>query len=315
MSSECLPRYDAGEVHQIAAVAMTSGECRQLPDGRAAYVGQLRGVDVGDAVNFKTSGIVEVPKTASINLLQGGDVYFDSSTNRAHFAPGNGRFRMGVAVEDSLAAATTVLVDLNAVSQPFVDTRQNTFSTVIVKTAGTPSITQLPGGAISLAFSATNEAQKVDLLSNLAVPVSRKFILRARLAVFDIGDNAALDLSAGVANGTHASDADAITESAFLHMDGTSLDIKVESDDGTTEVNATDTTVDAVDDTYFDLWIDCRDLTAVKFYLDGVRVLSATAFKLDKATGPLKALIHLEKTADDTPGEVRVQWLTLHTFD
>ena len=46
-----------------------------------------------------------------------------------------------------------------------------------------------------------------------------------------------------------------------------------------------------------ELWIDCRDPANVKLYVDAVRVLSATTFRLDNAAGPLGLLAHLEKTA------------------
>jgi hypothetical protein len=80
-------------------------------------------------------------------------------------------------------------------------------------------------------------------------------------------------------------------------------------------VAATDTTVDAVDDTYVDFRMDCRDLADVKLYINGVRVLSATAFKLDAATGPLKLLAHIEKGANDTLGEIRISHLAIRAMD
>ena len=36
---------------------------------------------------------------------------------------------------------------------------------------------------------------------------------------------------------------------------------------------------------------------------------------LDAATGPLKLLAHMEKSADDTPGDVRVSHMAIRTMD
>jgi hypothetical protein len=123
----------------------------------------------------------------------------------------------------------------------------------------------------------------------------------------------------GIANATHASDADTIAESVFLHVDGAdtngAVNILAESDDGTTEVAATDTTVDFAAGTPFEFRIDCRDLTDIQIYINGVNVLPASVFKLNAATGPLKLLAHIEKGANDTLADVRVHHLAIRTTD
>jgi hypothetical protein len=80
-------------------------------------------------------------------------------------------------------------------------------------------------------------------------------------------------------------------------------------------VAATETLADAVDDTYFDFRFDCRDLTSIKIYINGVRVLSTSTFKLNAATGPMKLLAHIEKGANDTPGHIRINHLAIRTMD
>jgi hypothetical protein len=52
--------------------------------------------------------------------------------------------------------------------------------------------------------------------------------------------------------------------------------------------------------TPFHVQIDGRNLLDIQVYVNGVNVLPATVFKLDKATGPLKALFHFEKSANDS---------------
>ena len=111
-------------------------------------------------------------------------------------------------------------------------------------------------------------------------------------------------MSVGIANGTHASDADAITQHLFVHMDGNDLKINLQSKDGTTTVAATDTTVAYVLSTPFLVQFDCRNLANVKCYVNGVLVLNATTFRLDAATGPFRPLVHIEKSANATKGNL-----------
>ena len=82
-----------------------------------------------------------------------------------------------------------------------------------------------------------------------------------------------------------------------------------------TEVAATDSTIDAVDDTYFHLCIDARDLTDIKFYINGVETSDGETKKLDAATGPLLAIAHIEKTNNDTTAEIRVKNMTVRSTD
>jgi predicted RecA/RadA family phage recombinase len=293
-----------------------AGEVIQLTDGRASVVAGLTAKAAGDPAALQAKGVHHLQKTAGVVCLKGGRAYWDRSAGKITplQAFGTGDFYVGVFTADATSAATECDVDLNVAQRNLIDMMRDEFENLTVLTAGTPSLSFI-GGTAKLAFSATAEAQKVDLLSKNSIPVSVPFIAEFRMANYDKGDAAALDLNVGVANATHATDADAITESCFIHMDGNALDIKAESDDGTTEVAATDTTVDAVDDTYFEVWMDARDLSDIQIYVDGVLVLPDSVFKLNAAAGPLKLLAHLEKTADDTPGDIRISQFAARTFD
>lgn len=315
--AEILPYGLAGERVIVAPSAgYTGGEMLQLPDGRACYVDGLNSFDSGDPVNLKTEGLVEVAKTSGVVVLDGAPMYWDRSAGTAtplQAFDGTGDFFIGCAVKDAASTATSCWVDLNIQPRPLVDLWTSAWETIVVLTSGTPDL-KMRGGTAVLAFSATAEAQKVDLLSKDSFPTSG-WILDMLVAIYDIGDNAAADFNFGVANATHATDADAITESVFFHLDGTALDIKAESDDGTVEVAATDTTVNAVDDTYFLATIDARDNTDIQLYLNAVNVLPASVFKLNSATGPMKVLAHIEKTSNDTAGDLRVAKAQLRMMD
>lgn len=287
--------------------ALTAGQVIQLADGRAAV--PATDIAAGVKGSVQIEGIHTVAKTASVVILDGQPVYWDHSANTATYAKANDRdFFLGTAVGDAASADTTLKVNINVAPVYLVDVARDPFDSVIVLTSGTPSLTRL-GGAHKLAFSTTAEAQKVDILSKDGFDIDSNWIVEGEVEVVDNGDDAALDFNIGVANGTNATSADTITESCFLHIDGNALDILAESDDGTTEVAATDTTVNYAEGTRFHFMMDGRDPSDVQIYIDGVLVLGGTTFDISAATGPLKLLAHLEKTSNDTPGEVHVDSL------
>ena len=304
MTTEAVTKYDDGEVHIASlAAARSSGEVIQLPDGRAGVRSGLNSLAIGDAAGFYTEGVFAVQKTASVVMLNGQEAWFVSSTNSASHSVA-GDFFIGTVVEDAAASDSTVLVDLNTKRlSNAAELGVGEWSQEATLGLG---VTQL-GGASQLAFDAVAEAAQAATLSLDSVAVAGDGIFEAEVAIYDVGDNAALDINFGLANASHATNADSITESVFFHLDGSSLNILAESDDGTTEVAATDTTVDAVASTYALYQIDARDPAGVKLYINGVRVLSASTFVLTDATGPLKALFHIEKTTDNTTADVRVK--------
>lgn len=160
--------------------------------------------------------------------------------------------------------------------------------------------------------TATEAATEALYMVNSPATITKGPILKGRIAIFDIGDHAALDINFGLANDCHATDFDATTRYIAFHLDGAALDILAQSYDGTTTVAATDTTVNAVDDTFFTFEIDCTDLTDVKLYINGVRVLATTAFDISAWTGACTPIVHVEKSSNDTPGDVRVDYLWLY---
>lgn len=321
--AEATNSKDADKIDVVTpAAGYASGEVIQLPDGRAGYYANLRAAVSGDLVAIQVEGIATLAKTASVVILPGQKVYWDRSANTATplRALAGADFLIGVAPYGAASADTTVVVNLNKKPSNTIDALADPSDTVLVLTAGTPSLSMGPGYA-KMAFSATAEAQKVDILSKHSIPVTVPFIVEGVVNIVDSGDAAAgaVDINIGIASATHASDCDSIAESLFLHVDGAdtngAVNIMAESDDGTTEVAATDTTVDFAAGTPFAFAFDCRDLAAIKVYINGVRVLSSTAFKLNAATGPLKLLAHIEKGANDTLADVRIQELVIRATD
>ena len=307
--SDAYEPQSAEAMDYTAVAAVTGGQVVQLPDGRAGVVPtDLAAAQLGSAA---TEGIFKVTKATGV-WIDGAPVWWDHSANAATVVPpltaGDKDFFLGTAVGDVASATTTGRVNLNVRPVYEIDLHRDLGDTAVVLTAGTP-YAYSRGGALEFGFSATAEAQKLDWLSKRSFPLGSNWIAEFVVNLVTTADADVADLSIGVANATHASDADAITESAFFHFDlGADLNIDAESDDGTTEVAATDTTIDIAAGTPVHLVLDGRDPTNVKYYINGAEVLAATANlgDIQLATGPLKLLLHFEKSSNDSPGVVQI---------
>lgn len=305
-------------VEVLAPAAGASGQVIQLPDGRAGIVkGANAASDAyasGDLITVAVGGHYEVDKTASIVMLDGGRVYWDRSANSATFSQASGDFYLGTVVGDTAGSASTVVVDINAKPEYRIELGKGRWTNGATNGEGVSQVA-VGGNEVKLSFDAVAEAAMAALYSADTVPVADGPIFEGRIAIYDIGDDAALDINFGLANGTHATDFDSVTEAVVFHLDGNALDINAESDDGTTEVAATDTTINAVDDTYAEYWIDCRDPSDCQLYINGVLVLSGTVFDISAATGPLLPIVHIEKTSNDTVADVRVEFIGVRSTD
>lgn len=299
--------YAAGDIIEITADASFSdGDILQVADGRAGVVrgnyttGQLMSVEVTEGV------IVTVPKTTTMVVLDGTQMYWDASANKSHLLQRNDKdFALGTAVGDAASAATTHKVALNRKPR-YMHSLADGFSHIKVLTAGLMVGLQGAGDFVNARFDVTAEAQKLDALGIRGIAPLTPCIVDILVCVNVAPDNAAVDLNFGIANETHASDADTIAESMFVHLDGNDANIDLEADDGVSgEVAATDSTVDWTAGTPFLVQFDARDSWAdIQVYIDGVNVLPNSTFKLSGATGPLRVLAHCEKSADDSPGNV-----------
>lgn len=311
-----------------ADAAVVAGQVIQLRDGRAGVIAE--DAASGTIVGVYVDGLFLVQKTASVVILMGSRLFWDHSANVAHLIHVNDRdFYLGTAQGGgptniatvsagvtgptiaASAAGSSVVVALNGKACNEMSLASG-FASVPINTAGFPFVQGVGDGA-NLGFSATAEAQKVDALSHRGMSIGSLSIVDALICVNTNGDASAVDINIGLANGTHATDADSITESLFVHIDGASTNINMESDDGTTEVAATDTTVDFTAGTPFLVQWDLSNNADIQAYINGVNVLPSSVFKLNAATGPLKLLAHMEKTSDDSPGNVSVLSLVART--
>jgi predicted RecA/RadA family phage recombinase len=300
----------------VPTAGYTSGEVIQLADGRAAYVTSQESLVENQWAGLKVDGVVKLAKTASQVWVKGAPIYWDRSASTATpiLAKTGGDFFIGTAADDATSSATTGEVNLNVAPVYQIDLLRDPCTTVIVGSAP-PSISYYPGFA-KLLFTTATEAQKVDMLSDASFLGTQPFVLEGKVNIDTNGDNAAFDLNFGLANDTHASDADTITESVFFHVNGSDTNIYAESDNaGVAEVAATDTTVDFTAGTEFDFCIDGRVLSDIQMYINGVLVLGSSTFTLASITGPLKLLVHMEKTSDDSPGQLNVMKFAVRLTD
>ena len=294
----------------------------QLPSGEAAFLDRSSAGSSGSyAEDFRTRGKVNLAKATGIVLLPGQEVYWDHSANNVTFWRVDDRdFLVGTVTDGATSAATTVEVDLNKWQRFVVDINNDpTLSTII----GTQAIDTMGlyrrGSAHKIILSATNEAQKVDILSVDGFATGANAIIEGIFRVPSDGAGTVVDVSLGVANATHATDADSITESIFIHLNANSTTIYAESDDGTTEVAATDTTTTYTEGSAVanrkHFMMDMRDPTDVQIYVNCVLVLGATVFNVNAATGPWFLLAHVEKTASTDTYELAVDKLRAWTSE
>lgn len=292
---------------KTAAAAIAVGELHQLADGLPAFKDGLSAAVNGDTnVRFVPTGQATCPKLASVVCLDGGRAYWDHANNWVTpLKPTSGRgFLLGSFVGDAASADSTCVVNIDVPPRYEIELREGYWTTEAALGLG---VTLLPGGSVQLAFDAVAEVAQAAIYSERTVPIASNPIFECRLAIFDVGDNAALDIDVGLASSSHASNFETITDFVSFHWDGADLSIWAQSDDGTTDVAPVDTTLNAVDDTFLELWIDGRDPTSLKLYVNGVRVLSGTTFSWAAATGPVKAICLIEKTSDDTLADVRIE--------
>lgn len=297
------------------AGAVSTGEVWQLETGEAAYYDGPP-VSAGTRVRFKTRGTGVLTKTAGFVALAGNRAYWDHSANAVSYRKVNDRdFYLGRFAEDAASGDTVCKITLNIDPRYDLDLARDAFNSVLV---GTPAAggfgypVQL-GGSLVFELTATSEAQKVDALSVAGFAVGANAIVEGAFRVLSDGGSGSQDVSIGVASGTHASDFESVAEFLALHLDGNTTDINVESDDGTTDVAPTDSTVDYTEGTALtnrvEVWFDLRDPTDVQVYLNGSLVLGSTTFTLSAAAGPLYLIVHVEKASGTDTYKLACDWL------
>lgn len=292
--------YLPDNVAYIATGNLSVGDIIQMPDGRAGIV-ELA-TSTGGSTSPRVTGVWTVVKTAGVTILNGDPVYWDHSANAATYRKVNDRdFYLGRAVGDAVSASTTMSVAINVNPRNDIDLLRDPYTTAIVGTQALGGLALNQRGGLNIVLSSTSEAQKVDALSVDGFAVAAKAIVGFSFRVINDGAGTAVDVSIGVANGTDATDAGSITESCFIHLNANDANIYAESDDNSTEVAETDTTINYTEGSSVaervHVRMDLRDPSDVQIYINGANVLPSTVFDISAASGPLKLLVHVEKTS------------------
>lgn len=321
MTADAIFNHAPNEQRTTLAGALGAGEIWQLKDGSAAFYDSSIAASSSDKVYIRTDGQVTVTKTSGIVFLDGGRVYWDYSANAAHYKPVNDRdFYIGTAVGDWASGDTQMLVNLNSKPAYLTDFGRGGITDGFISSiTGTQALNGLAilqrGGARNFVISSTSEAQKLDALGINGFAPSANWIVEGAFRVPSDGAGTVVDINIGIANATHATDADSITEHIFIHLDANNVNINIQSKDGTTTVASTDTTIDYTEGTALstrvEFWIDGRDPSDIQCYINGALVLGATVFRLDNAVGPLFPLIHVEKTSAADTYELAVDNLSV----
>jgi len=304
------------------AAAVALGEIHQLADGLASVFSSTSAASSGQTRNFAATGQWAVAKQTGIILLDGGRAYWDYSANKATFRKvGDRDFYLGRVVGDAASSAETAVIDFDAPEfGDDHDIARDPFDTAIV---GTQALGGLGlyrrGGAHLFVLDTTNEAQKVDALGDGSFVTGANAIVEFCFTVPSDGAGSAPDVSIGIASGTHATDADSITQHLFMHLDGNATAIKFQSKDGTTTVTATDSLTAYTEGSALanrkEVWFDMRNPADVQIYVDGVLVLGSTVFDVSAAASEWKLLAHVEKTVAADVYQFKLNWLRARTAE
>lgn len=310
---------NSGKERILATGTIGPYEVIQSPSGRAGVNDSASAFISGDYVELTTLGSFTCTKTSGFVALKGNRAYWDHSANAITYKKVNDRdFYVGRFTRDSGNTDTECEVDFN-IDPPYdLDLMRDPYTTTPVGTQALGGFLppQRRGGALHFALTSTNEAQKIEAISVDGFATGANAIIEFAFRVISDGSGSAVDVSLGVANGTNATDADSITESIFCHLDANNTNINFESDDGSTEVAATDSTTDYTEGSTVsvreEIWLDMRDPADVQIYRNGVLMLGSTVFNVNAATGPWYLLAHVEKTSSTDTYDIAVDWMRAH---
>lgn len=306
-----------GVIRVQADATVPAFAVQQMPDGSAGVFDSAIGASSGDFVDWSTNGTFTILKDTTTNILKGGRVYWDRSAGLATFRKINDRdFYLGRAVQDEALANPTVQVELN-VDPPYdIDLARDSFITALVGTQALGGFAlNRRGGAHDIVISATNEAQKADMLAIDGFAAGgANAIIEFAFCVPSDGAGTVVDINVGIASATHATDFDSIAQYLAMHLDANNTAIRFQSKDGTTTVASTDSTTTYTEGqsnasgTRKEIWFDMRNAADVQVYVDGVNVLPATVFDVSAAASTWRPIVHIEKTASTDAYEFQLDW-------
>lgn len=173
------------------------------------------------------------------------------------------------------------------------------------------------GGVYSLATAAVSEAEAAQLTFGDQNVINPAFapVFEARVRVNIPGATISADERWVVGlcsdHTTAQASLDNTVSNLWFRGEGANLNIYTESDDGTTDTDDTDTTVDYVDNTWMVFKIDCTDRSAILFYIDGVLVATKSAPLLSAST-MLQPIFCYQRDAGTEINLLEVDWFRIY---
>jgi hypothetical protein len=186
-----------------------------------------------------------------------------------------------------------------------------TYAEVGTNAAGT-HVTAGFGGEYTLTHSGDSEAQmmKVDFDDHLPIDIQRPCFFETRLKINFAGAAFSADqrFVAGFAAAYNAT-LDSTVTNCWFRIEGASLNILIESDDGTTDTDDVDSGVDIVDNTYIVLRIEVVNEIPI-FYVNGATVTQtgATLAALAAATG-VQPIVCIQRDAGTEAEVVTIDYI------
>lgn len=305
---------DAGMEYVLAAATIAPYEIQQAPSGKCGIHDNAVSVSSGNYYYLRTAGHATCTKTNGFNALKGNRAYWDHSANAVNYKKVNDRdFYMGRFAEDATNAALSCVVDLNADPPYDLDVARDPFDTTYVGTQGLNTMGIFRrGGTHKFLVDATNQAQKMNIITKDGFALGANAIIEFAVEVVSDGAGTVVDVSIGAANADDSDNADDITDSLFMHLNANDVNIYFESDDGSTEVAATDSTIDYTEGTRFEVWMDMRNPASVVMYVNGTQVLSGSTFNVNASVATWYLMAHIEKSSSTDTYELDLDWLRAH---
>ena len=171
-------------------------------------------------------------------------------------------------------------------------------------------------GAYMMKMASTSEAEYLAtyLGDAVCIPPTKNPIFEARVKLVLAGSTLSADdrIVIGLAS-ARADSLDAIVDHVWFRMEGANNNIFAEGDDGTTDNNDNDTSVDYASGTYQVFKIDCSDLSDVRFYIDGVQCVLPEKIDVDQmAAGDLlQPYIEIQKDTGAEVHEVHIDYISV----
>ena len=186
------------------------------------------------------------------------------------------------------------------------------WSSDTLATATADYVDDSAAGVYRLGLTAADAAEAAQLTwgDQLMIDADNDPVAEFRVRIDGLGDMTSVErVAVGLASAHAAAEdsLDAVATNCWFLIVGGSTNIYMESDDGTTDTDDTDTGIDLVDDTWTIFRIDMSDLAAVRMFVDGVEA-GSTLDMTDAAGEVLQPIVAIQRDdATQTEAAVRVE--------